>query len=158
MMILNYLWGVSFVKNVEIIRGTTPWISTIKRSVSLRQPRLDCTVVMNRTTKGYVWRLTHPSIVIQLRIYYFLITDKIKSQQWWFWTTCEEFLLLKNVEIIRGTTPWFSTMKRSVSLRQPRLDCTVVMNRTTKGFRLASLASRIRPLSFNCEYNYYDSG
>jgi hypothetical protein len=35
-------------------------------SVGLRHPRLDCTAVMNRTTKASVLRLSLPFIVIQL--------------------------------------------------------------------------------------------
>jgi hypothetical protein len=68
-MNLNYL----FLKNVSYIfrrksEDRHLEIFTMKRSVGLRQPRLDCAVVTNRTTKGSVLSLSHPFIVIQMRI------------------------------------------------------------------------------------------
>jgi hypothetical protein len=140
-MILNYLFRVSFVFT-STIPGSTPWISTIKRNVGLRQPRLNCTVVMSHEPNNKVFRFASLASVhchstaniIKVRV------NKVAMIMILNYLLKVSFIF--HVERIRGSTPWISTMKRNVGLRQPRLNCTVVMSHepNIKAFRFTCWA------------------
>jgi hypothetical protein len=132
-MILNYLLKVSFFLRRKSEDRHFDFF-TMRWSVGLRQPRLDCTVVMIHELNNKGFRYCEKIIFTG---YYEVETMMILNYS----VLVKSFFFLRRKSEDRHFD--FFTMKWSVGLRQPRLDCTVVMSHepNSKGFRFASLAS-----------------
>jgi hypothetical protein len=108
----------------------------MKRSVSLRQPRLNCTVVMSEPNNKAFRFASLASVhchstanIIFLKAW----VNKVATMMTLIYLLRVFFLFSRRQSEDRHLD-FFSifSIKQSVDLRQPRLDFIVVMNRTTK--------------------------